>query len=179
MIDPAEFPHVAKMPLYKGLPRLFTAIEVGGRVDFAVTDAARWLQCLQEKRCGVCGTYIHSTSFYALGGPESAKQGAFFDPPMHRDCAEWSMQNCPYLVGKRTYLDDDAIARRTERLDAAGGLQVHTSDVAEAPEISLFKGRTYSFPHRTPSGQCWVIESGFEIVTTQERKCPVDHSGVR
>jgi hypothetical protein len=163
-------PHIDAMPRYKGLPRLYTAIEVQGIVDFATTDVERWVECLRNHLCGVCGKPLEGDRFYAIGGPESGAQRAFFDPPMHNDCAKWSFENCPYLTGRTDYISEDRIALKEQRLNRQGGIKVASADVADAPEVSIYSGTGYSFPHRTPTGYCWVIESGFAVERTQSRR---------
>lgn len=166
----SECPHIDRMPRYKGLPRLFTAIEVDGVVDFATTDMAKWLRCLHGRLCGVCGEPLGDGRFYCIGGPESGRQGAFFDPPMHKDCASWSFDNCPYLTGRTDYISPDRIKLKEQRLERAGGVKIASADVADAPMVSIYSGLKYTFPHRTPTGFCWVIEEGFHIERAQERR---------
>lgn len=169
----SECPHIDAMPRYKGLPRLYTAIEVAGQVDFATTDMSRWIDCLRNGKCGVCGTNLAdgSNRFYAIGGPESGRQGAFFDPPMHKDCAWWSFENCPYLTGKTSYMSDERVRAREERLEAAGGQKVAQQDVGSPDQVFIYSGTSYSFPHRTPTGYCWVVTSALHVERVQDR-CP-------
>lgn len=157
-LDEADWPErIKRMPKYKGLPRLYTAIEVDGVVDFATTDMARWLRCIAERRCGVCGDVIHTRRFWMIGGPESVGHHAFFDPPMHEECAAWSFDNCPFINGSINYQSAERVATKDARLEAAGGVKVADQDVADAPIMYLCSATRHTGPHRSgQSGFCWA-----------------------
>lgn len=171
-MDASEWPpRIQRMPRHRGLPRLYTAIEVDGVVDFATTDMARWMECIRTGRCGVCGFFIHSTRRFAIGGPESKGQKAFFDPPMHRECAEWSFDNCPYMTGRVSYQSAERVATKEERLTAAGGIKVASQDVADAETVYLCSGASVSGPHRTANGGwCWAFEGSMTVVRERSRR---------
>lgn len=170
-VDETNWPaRIQRMPRYRGLPRLYTAIEVSGVVDFATTDMARWIKCITEKRCGVCGAMIHDSRFFAIGGPQSHRQHAFFDPPMHRDCATWSFENCPYIVGKVSYRSESRVAKADERLVAAGGLKMANQDVADTEVIYLLSGSAYSGPHQNAHNFFWLLTQGFRVEREHRRK---------
>ncbi len=75
---------------------------------FKVNDVRKVEQCITEKRCGICGTPLND-DMWMIGGPMSAfhPHGVYVDSPMHKDCAKYALQVCPYLAvsiynGKQT-----------------------------------------------------------------------------
>lgn len=54
-----------------------------------------------EVHCGICGGVLTpGVDMWFLGGPMSAfhEYGAYNDGPLHRDCARYALQVCPYLA---------------------------------------------------------------------------------
>jgi hypothetical protein len=72
-----------------------------GSGDFTHVDPERIAMCLRLRLCGVCGQYI--TYWVAfIGGPYSASEnGAYTDPGMHEECAEWAMKLCPFIARRK------------------------------------------------------------------------------
>ena len=68
-----------------------------GSIDFRVMDPARLHQAIREHRCWVCGDRLGKTIAF-VGGPLSAAQRLYADPPMHVNCAEFSVKVCPFLA---------------------------------------------------------------------------------
>lgn len=68
-----------------------------GEPEFRLMSQQRFMKCLRERRCWTCGSYIHSTSASFVLGPMCAVNRTSAEPPSHRECAEWSARNCPFL----------------------------------------------------------------------------------
>jgi hypothetical protein len=66
---------------------------------FAINDQNLRYRCASEDRCGICGQKLMRGRWF-VGGPLSAfhKFGAYFDPPMHKECMEYAMVVCPYIA---------------------------------------------------------------------------------
>lgn len=87
----------------RGYPVPFIVLrDTTGRAHFTVNDEALRLRCFAEDLCGICGTKLFRGRWF-IGGPLSAMDpnGVFVDPPMHAECARFSLQACPYLAGER------------------------------------------------------------------------------
>jgi hypothetical protein len=67
-------------------------------------------RCAEEKRCGVCGEPLEYWLAF-IGGPMCIEQRAFGDPPMHRECAEYSLQVCPFLATDLGYSDPNIMTK--------------------------------------------------------------------
>ena len=68
-----------------------------GPIDFRVMDPVRFQRAIREHRCWVCGDRLGKYIAF-VGGPLSAAQRLYADPPMHVDCAEFSAKVCPFLA---------------------------------------------------------------------------------
>src|SRR5271166_4447128 len=67
-----------------------------GTIDFRVMDPRRFVQAVKERRCWVCGDRLGKFIAF-VGGPLSAAQRLYADPPSHVECAEFSAKVCPFL----------------------------------------------------------------------------------
>lgn len=81
-----------------------------GEPDFRIMSAGRRLQALDEGVCWVCGQQLGKFRSFVIG-PMCAVNRTSAEPPAHRDCAEWSARNCPFLARPH--------ARRRDVPDAA------------------------------------------------------------
>lgn len=93
-----------KRPKFHGIPIPFTAlIRPDGTPDFKVTDRRSWNACVTANRCGLCGEKLLKKQYYFIGGELSCQSGIFYDPPMHRECAEYAFKVCPFLACQKGY----------------------------------------------------------------------------
>jgi hypothetical protein len=110
--------HLPRDP--RGYPIPWTVYrDAAGRAHFTINDEHRRLQCVLDKRCSICGERLFPSRLWFVGGPFSAfhERGAYLDPPMHIECARYSLQVCPYLalasyrglISDRTLSADDPI----------------------------------------------------------------------
>jgi hypothetical protein len=76
-------------------------------------------RCLNDRLCGVCGKELGYASAF-VGGPLSAQNRYYTDPPFHPECAKASMRLCPHIL----------IGRMKRATDARIGEKVHTSELA-------------------------------------------------
>jgi hypothetical protein len=66
-------------------------------IGFRVMDPKRFDHAARESRCWVCGDRLGKFIAF-VGGPLSTAQRLYADPPMHVDCAEFSVKVCPFLA---------------------------------------------------------------------------------
>lgn len=73
------------------------AMSSDGTPDFTAVDAGAAWAAGSERRCGLCG---ESMGYWVafVGGPLSAAQRMFLDPPMHPECATAAMRLCPHMA---------------------------------------------------------------------------------
>lgn len=85
----------------RGYPIAFTVQrDAQGRPDFRVVDPQIWMNAVRYKRCGICGEQL-GVHMAFVGGPACIQSRAFTDLPMHRDCATYALQVCPFLAAPK------------------------------------------------------------------------------
>jgi hypothetical protein len=74
-------------------------IDSTGKPHFTVHDHAARMHVLKADHCAICGKKLEAERWF-VGGPKSAFSimGAYYDPPMHHECARYSLAVCPYLA---------------------------------------------------------------------------------
>lgn len=84
----------------RGYPIPFIAlIDSSGVAHFSTNDTTKTYRCHYEGRCGICGQKLLAAKWF-VGGPLSAfhPDGAYFDAPMHGECAEYACRVCPWIA---------------------------------------------------------------------------------
>ena len=71
-----------------------------GRPDFRIIDASKMALALRQPRCWVCGGVMGKHRVFVIG-PVCAINRVISEPPSHRECAEFSAANCPFLANPR------------------------------------------------------------------------------
>lgn len=95
-----------------------------GLPDFRVVDPQKWARAARGRCCGVCGEPL-GVRIAFVGGPRSIENRLFTDLPMHRDCAVFAMQVCPFIAAPKfsyartgpegTKISDNITVARPER----------------------------------------------------------------
>jgi hypothetical protein len=78
--------------------------------DFRTMDPDKWRMAVTARVCWVCGQPLGRWLAFPIG-PMCAITRTTSEPPCHRECAEWSIRNCPFLSQPRQ-------VRRTEDMPA-------------------------------------------------------------
>jgi hypothetical protein len=108
----------------RGFPIPFVVFrDSDGTPHFTINDHRKVILCIADDRCAICGQTLLRGRWF-IGGPQSAfhEHGAYIDPPIHRECAEYALQTCPYLAA-RSY---------SKRID------LKTLDRSKAPDSMIF-----------------------------------------
>jgi hypothetical protein len=93
---PARIARLERDPRGYPIP-WFVHRPTGRGIDFRVMDPKRFVQAVKERRCWVCGDRLGKYIAF-VGGPLSAAQRLYADPPAHLECAEFSAKVCPFLA---------------------------------------------------------------------------------
>lgn len=137
----------------RGYPVPHTVQWVAGKPDFRVIDPQKWTKAVQLRRCGMCGEPLGARMAF-VGGPLSMRNRLFYDLPMHRECATYALQVCPFLA-----------APKFGYSQAGAGMSVHSGVSGERP-ARFGLGITKSFAvRRMPSGELVLQAGEFEVVT--------------
>lgn len=89
----------------RGYPIPFFVAQIDGKPDFRMLSEYKLLMCVEKKLCGICGKKLHEYQYF-ITGKMGLKNGTHSDPPMHRECAEYSMQVCPHLHFEKSDRND-------------------------------------------------------------------------
>jgi hypothetical protein len=128
------------------------------RVDFRITDPYKKEFALRKQLCGLCGQPL-AAKVYFIGGPLSAESRVFSDPPMHRDCAQYAMKVCPYLVNPNYKPAEGPVKSRDGTPTQADALQGQ----GRPPKMFLYKTNGYNLT-QIKDGRTGKIHSGIYAV---------------
>lgn len=84
----------------RGYPIPFIVmIDRSGQAQFTINDVDRVNACIGKRLCSICGKRFENGLWF-VGGARCFMhpQGAFLDPPMHHECAEYALRVCPFLA---------------------------------------------------------------------------------
>jgi hypothetical protein len=90
---------IAKLPLdERGFPiPFFVGYDTRGLPDFRMMDAHKLRRAVVDKLCWICGEPLGRYLAFCIG-PMCALNRNNAEPPMHKDCALFSVQACPFLL---------------------------------------------------------------------------------
>lgn len=90
----------------RGYPIPFFVAYVDGKPEFRAMDMAKFLAAIKQKLCWVCGEKL-GVHVAFVAGPMCGINRTSPEPPSHRECAEWSAINCPFLNNPRAVRRED------------------------------------------------------------------------
>lgn len=130
-------------------------VDADGVPDFRVTDHEKWFQLVRLKCCALCGEQLGRHLAF-IGGPLSHQNRLFTDLPMHKECASYAVQVCPYIAAPNFRYAETLTEK--EGLIQAVSAAVHT----DRPE-RFFLGTTKACrPAQLPDGTLVVQASPWE-----------------
>jgi hypothetical protein len=105
---------MASLPIdSRGYPvPFFVATLPDGTRDFRIADGEKRLNCVLYNKCWICGDVLGRHKAFCLG-PMCCINRNTSEPPCHRECAEFAVQACPFLLlpatqGRTANLPDGA-----------------------------------------------------------------------
>jgi hypothetical protein len=112
----------------RGFPvPVVVARDLMGKPTFQVNDIGLVFSCIKAKTCSICGEGL-GRDMWLIGGPLSAfhPDGAFNDPPVHKECGEYALRVCPYLVysSYKGWADASKLEQRFEGVKLADPTQM-------------------------------------------------------
>ena len=75
---------------------------INGEPEFRAMSRMFIAKAVRESLCWVCGLRIFGTERTFTVGPMCAINRVSSEPPSHRECARWSVMNCPFLSRPQT-----------------------------------------------------------------------------
>lgn len=90
--------HMQSLPIdERGYPVPWFVTWNDGKPDFRLLDEHKFIRAVREGRCSVCGKILGRFKSF-VGGPMNVLQLISGEPPMHHDCATFSVRACPFLL---------------------------------------------------------------------------------
>jgi hypothetical protein len=105
----------------RGYPVPYFVDWIKGEPEFRAMDRLKLARCMKHKLCWTCGKKLFDERVFVVG-PMCAVNRISAEPPNHRECAQYSAINCPFLSKPK-------MVRRRD------GLQLATAE--EAPGLML------------------------------------------
>lgn len=84
-----------------------------GTPDFRVADARKLIKCVKENLCWICGEVLGAHRAFTIG-PMCAINRVSAEPPAHLECADFSVQACPFLIMPKAQRRDADIPAGTQ-----------------------------------------------------------------
>jgi len=75
-----------------------------GIPEFRAMDARKFRDAVTHRLCWVCGQPLGRWLAFPIGAMCVITR-TISEPPSHRECAEWSIRNCPFLNNPRAVRD--------------------------------------------------------------------------
>lgn len=121
---PARIARLPRDP--RGYPIPVNVLNSNGKLDFRAIDPDKAQRLIAQRCCALCGEPLGSRIAF-VGGPRSIENRFFSDAAMHRDCAIYALQVCPFLAApsfgyRKSVPEEMAVnaAVSTERPEAFG-----------------------------------------------------------
>ena len=124
-----------------------TYIDRHKKPQFTVNNGKMVKRCILHNRCGLCGEKMPETVWF-VGGPGAAlhDSGAFIDPPMHKECATYALQVCPFIAFKPYKGEKDTYVLDGIQQNGLEGTVIKVDEQAEAmkgkPSVFCLVGTT-------------------------------------
>lgn len=81
-----------------------------GKPEFRAMDAGKLRDALKQRLCWVCGQPLGRWLAFPIGAMCVITR-TIGEPPSHRECAEWSIRNCPFLSNPEFVRDETNIPK--------------------------------------------------------------------
>ncbi len=125
----------------RGLPVPYVVLkDQNGKHHFKVNDQKKTINCIIGELCTICGTKMSRNNQWLVGGIASAfdPSGYYFDHPVHKECAEYALQVCPYLA-YRNYTAKTDIVKLQKQIKDTVLLDDPTMDSDRLPLFVLIR----------------------------------------
>lgn len=145
-------PRVARLPVdERGYPIPWFVAELpDGTRDFRVADGRKRHMAVKLGLCWICGEPLGSFKAFVIG-PMCAINRVSADPPMHLECAQFSVAVCPFLTKPKAKRRE---AGMPDDLNSGGGFAIKRN-----PGVSLlWVTRSFSVVNDDTGG--WILRVG-------------------
>lgn len=111
---------LAKLPVVRGFPVPWFVAWIKGVPEFRAMDHNKLKKAVAKRLCWCCGEPLGYYATFVIG-PMCSINRVSSEPPNHRECAQWSARNCPFLTSRQLERRED---ETTEKMRPAGGFGI-------------------------------------------------------
>lgn len=101
------------------LPVPFFVQWLDGSPEFRIADGDAWLKCVKDEVCWVCGQPMGNYRAFVIG-PMCSINRVSADPPGHRECMEYAVRVCPFMVNPKMVRREADRPPEYKQTEAAG-----------------------------------------------------------
>lgn len=168
-LDAVPMPaRIARLPRdHRGYPVPFFVEWLNGKPEFPLFDPHKWRRCVKQRLCWICGDKLGRHLAFAVG-PMCTINRVSSEPPQHRECAEYALKVCPFLINPAMRRVPTA---KYGEVKAPGGIMFEGNPGV----MALWLTPSYSII-RTPTGPIISMEepSGVEWFTRGRTATPAE-----
>lgn len=119
---------IAKLPRdpERGYPVPWFVAWIDGKPVFKAADAGKLASAIKFRRCWICAQQLGKWLSFVVG-PMCTVNRVSAEPPMHRDCAHYSVRVCPFLLNPKQKRSPKPITSQQEpdlKLVQPGGIML-------------------------------------------------------
>lgn len=142
------------LPVERGYPVPWFVAKVGEGYDFRCIDYQKMKPAIEKKLCWICGQKLGACLAFGIG-PMCAINRTIAEPPSHRDCMEWAMTVCPFLIQRQ---EERRETHLPENIKAPAGFAIKRNPGV----IALWMTKSY-YPFKAPNGILFKIGEPIEV----------------
>ncbi len=147
------------LPVERGYPVPWFVAEVDGHYDFRCIDYRKLEPAFKKKLCWICGQKLGAYLAFGIG-PMSCINRTIAEPPSHRECMEWAMRVCPFLIQRQ---EDRRETHLPEGIKEQAGIAIKRNPGV----IALWITKFYQ-PFKAPGGILFKIGDPLEVCWFRE-----------
>jgi len=99
---------LSHLPVYRGFPiPYFVPKDERGVYQLKYASAQKMEACLKYHKCCICFKPLAVGEYYFISGPMGFQTRTDSHPPMHKRCAEYSLEVCPHLYIEKMHRTTD------------------------------------------------------------------------
>ena len=135
-----------------------------GNPHFTINDEEKRQELLKSGGCPICGHTITPGYHWFVGGPLSAfhANGAYIDLSAHRECIEYALRVCPYLISAKYHKRIDG--KTLDNTKYEGTVLIDPTMLAERPKVFVAVRSNGRISTNTPGGYVRPIRPYRDVV---------------
>jgi hypothetical protein len=151
--------HLEHLPIYRGFPVPYFVPLVEGKFLFKYADSKKIMSCINYHKCCICFRPLIKGVYWFVAGPHGLANHVDSHPPMHEECARYSLDVCPHLFHEKA-------ERTTSPDEIKADFQIREKPtmffLVKADQFDLFipDGKTPVIKYRPVTFEKYVYKDG-------------------